>query len=95
MIGNFRSKKVIEAIRWDGESKQELEDFVGKENVEWTFYSNDFPIPDIKNAFRKNTASSDIELGDYIVEDEMRPMVSERTFTIYDKDYFESEYERV
>lgn len=95
MIGTFRSKKTIEAIKWDGENKQEFEDFFGKENITWTLFSNDFPIPEIRNAFRKNTASQEIELGDYIVENEMRPMVLERTYTIYSKNEFESEFERI
>ena len=89
MIGTYREKKTVEAIRWDGENKQELEDFVGKENIEWTFYTNKYPEPDIKGAY-----GDDIELGCYIIM-EMRPMVTKPVFRIYNKNNFEVEYERV
>lgn len=89
MIGNYRSKKEIEALRWDGENKQELEDFVGKENIEWTFYSNDYPVPDIKGAY-----GDDIGFGCYIVIEE-RSMVAKPAFRIYSKNNFEAEYEKV
>lgn len=93
MIATYRKKETFEILKWDGENKDELEDFVGKENVEWKFYTNHYAVPCIKNS------NSDIievdEIPYYIVEDELPFRTNDRHFTVYNKIEFNKIFEKI
>lgn len=91
MINTFRSRKTIEALKWDGENLTELEEFVGKENVEWKFYTNHKPVPCIKDS---NTDIIEVDVLPYYITYEDIPMYGAK-FTVYTKQEFEREYEKI
>lgn len=81
MIANYRPKRDFVALRWDGKNRQELEDFVGYENVEWVLSSNDFPKPKVKNCV------GEIKLGSYLFKED------DGKYVAMDKSVFEQEFE--
>lgn len=81
MIGSFISKKIIEALYWDGFNRVELEDFFGKENIVWTYYSNKPAVPEV---FGKK-----IEQNNYVI------LNGEKDISVFEKFEFESLYEKV
>lgn len=61
MIVTLRSRKAVEACRWSGDNRLELEEFTGH-GVEFTIYSNKPPVPEIGGEL--------IGIGDYVVRTE-------------------------
>ena len=47
MIKTYRIKETVQALLWTGKNKEELEIFVGEENLEWTLSTIKPPIPEI------------------------------------------------
>lgn len=91
MIASYRKKETFEVLKWDGENKDELEDFVGLENLEWKFYTNHPPIPCIKNS---NSDIIEVDMLPYFIVYEDIPMYGAK-FTVYDKQSFENSFEKV
>lgn len=85
MIKSYRSKETVEALFWTGKNKEELEDFVGSDNIHWTLFTNPnkLPVPDINLDFLQGII---IEQNSYIVKEG-------DGFHYYTKDKFEEEFE--
>jgi len=83
MIKTYRSKETIQALLWSGKNKEELEDFVGKENLEWTLSTVKPPIPDIIKIPNKK-----IEIGCFIVK-------NDEDYEVMDADDFQKKYEEI
>jgi len=64
-------------------NKEELEDFVGKENLEWTLSTVKPPIPDIIKIPNKK-----IEIGCFIVK-------NDEDYEVMDADDFQKKYEEI
>lgn len=82
MIRNYRTKDTIEALNWTGKNKDELEDFVGRDNITWKLFTNKPPVPTIKFS-----VGPEIMIGSYIVRQK------DDIFKIYDKEEFEALFE--
>lgn len=87
MIATYRKKETFEALRWDGEDKDELEEFVGLENLEWKLYTNHPSIPCIKNS---NSDIIEVDVLPYFIVKE-----SDEKFTVYGKQDFDNLFERI
>ena len=86
MIKTYRTKETIQALLWTGKNKEELEIFVGEENLEWTLSTIKPPIPEIiKNNL---TPNKKIEIGVYIIK-------NNDNFEIINADVFQKKYEEV
>lgn len=86
MIKTYRIKETVRALLWTGKNKEELEIFVGEENLEWTLYTIKPSIPEIiKNNL---TPNKKIEIGVYIIK-------INDNFEIIDADEFQKKYEEV
>ena len=86
MIKTYRIKEIVQALLWTGKNKEELEIFVGEENLEWTLSTIKSPIPEIiKNNL---TPNKKIEIGVYIIK-------NNDNFEIMDSDVFQKKYEEV
>lgn len=81
MIGNYRKKDTIELCQWDGENKEEISDFVGKENIEFIMRTNSPYTPVIKT----KSIEIPMEIGDYVD--------SERV--VYKKNIIKENYEKI
>ena len=86
MIKTYRSKETIQALLWSGNNKEELEDFVGEENLEWTLSTIKPPIPEI--AKNNLTPNQKIEIGCFILKED-------NNFRTMAADDFEKKYEEV
>ncbi len=73
---------VVEAVRWTGYNFDEIQDFVGSENVHFVRETNP---PEIRIITKYQTLY--LELGNYIVKN------SYGRFDIYTKNYFEKLFE--
>lgn len=86
MIKTYRTKETVQALLWTGKNKEELEIFVGEENLEWTLSTIKPPVPEIiKNNL---TPNKKIETGVYIIK------INDNFETI-DADVFQKKYEEV
>lgn len=88
MTFSCRKREKFEALEWFGENKEELEDFVGEENLEWKFYTNHAPIP-----FIKGTDSGEkikVDLFPYFIVKEENEKIK-----IYNKAEFDDLFERL
>ncbi len=86
MIKTYRIKETVQALFWTGKNKEELEIFVGEENLEWTLSTIKPPIPEIiKNNL---TPNKKIEIGVYIIK-------INDNFEIIDADDFQKKYEEI
>ena len=86
MIKTYRTKETVQALLWTGKNKEELELFVGEENLEWTLSTIKPPVPEIiKNNL---TPNKKIETGVYIIK------INDNFETI-DADVFQKKYEEV
>lgn len=86
MIKTYRTKETVQALLWTGKNKEELEIFVGEENLEWTLSTIKPPVPEIiKNNL---TPNKKIEIGVYIIK-------INDNFEIIDADNFQKKYEEV
>ena len=86
MIITYRIKETVQALLWTGKNKEELEIFVGEENLEWTLSTIKPPIPEIiKNNL---TPNKKIEIGVYIIK-------INDNFEIIDADDFQKKYEEI
>lgn len=86
MIKSYKIKETFQALLWSGKNKEELEDFVGKENLEWTLSTIKPPVPEIiKNNL---TPNEKIEIGTYILN-------KDDSFEIIKSDDFLRKYEEV
>ena len=86
MIKTYRTKETVQALLWTGKNKEELELFVGEENLEWTLSTIKPPIPEIiKNNL---TPNKKIETGVYIIK-------INNNFETIDADVFQKKYEEV
>lgn len=86
MIKTYRTKETVQALLWTGKNKEELEIFVGEENLEWTLSTIKPPVPEIiKNNL---TPNKKIEIGVYIIK------INDNFETI-DADIFQKKYEEV
>lgn len=86
MIKTYRIKETVQALLWNGKNKEELEIFVGEENLEWTLSTIKPPVPEIiKNNL---TPNKKIEIGVYIIK-------INDNFEIIDADNFQKKYEEV
>lgn len=86
MIKAYRIKETVQALLWTGKNKEELEIFVGEENLEWTLSTIKPPIPEIiKNNL---TPNKKIEIGVYIIK------INDNFETI-DADDFQKKYEEI
>ena len=86
MIKTYRIKETVQALLWNGKNKEELEIFVGEENLEWTLSTIKPPVPEIiKNNL---TPNKKIEIGVYIIK------INDNFETI-DADIFQKKYEEV
>ena len=86
MIKSYKIKEIFKALLWSGKNKEELEDFVGKENLEWTLSTIKPPVPEIiKNNL---TPNEKIEIGTYILN-------KNDSFEIIKSDDFLRKYEEV
>ena len=65
MIKSYRSKKTVEACQWLGSNRLELEDFVGKENIEFVIFSNKDPVPTVFTS----TGEKEVKLKNYVIKD--------------------------
>ena len=82
MVRSYRLRETVEALNWTGKNKEELEEFVGSENVVWKLFTNKPPVPTINFAI-----GPEVELGSYIVKQK------DNLFKIYNKDEFEELFE--
>ena len=86
MIKTYRTKETVQALLWTGKNKEELEYFVGEENLEWILSTIKPPVPEIiKNNL---TPNKKIETGVYIIK------INDNFETI-DADVFQKKYEEV
>ena len=86
MIKTYRIKEIVQALLWTGKNKEELEIFVGEENLEWTLSTIKPPIPEIiKNNL---TPNKKIQIGVYIIK-------INDNFEIIDADDFQRKYEEI
>ena len=86
MIKTYRIKETVQALLWNGKNKEELEEFVGEENLEWTLSTIKPPVPEIiKNNL---TPNKKIEIGVYIIK-------INDNFETMDADTFQKKYEEV
>lgn len=86
MIKTYRAKETVQALLWTGKNKEELELFVGEENLEWTLSTIKPPVPEIiKNNL---TPNKKIEIGVYIIK-------INNNFETIDADVFQKKYEEV
>lgn len=86
MIKTYRIKETVQALLWTGKNKEELEIFVGEENLEWTLSTIKPPIPEIiKNNL---TPNKKIEIGVYIIK-------INDNFEIMNADDFQKKYEEI
>lgn len=64
MINTYTNKKdTVEATKWDGKNRYEIEFLVEKENMEYNFFSNKEPELFIK----KDGKEEKININDYVV----------------------------
>lgn len=85
MIKSYRSRETVEALLWTGRNKEELEDFVGSDNIHWNLFTNPnkLPVPDINLDYLQGI---NIEQNSYIVRIDDK-------FKYLTKDEFEEQYE--
>lgn len=61
MIVTLRSRKTVEACRWTGDNRLELEEFTNH-GAEFTIYSSKPPVPEISGEI--------VNIGDYVARTE-------------------------
>lgn len=88
MTLSCRKREIFEAVEWFGDNKEELEDFVEKENIEWKFYSNHPPVPFIKGT--NSGEKIEVDVFPYFIVKEENDKIK-----IYTKGEFDEVFEKI